>query len=90
MPHPLTEAVFACLWLESEDPDEHITDTHCRLAMLREKKTTECLSSLDSEQWCCPVCGVLHGEPCPDCGARAHHVDSCPVMVANSDPRGMA
>lgn len=28
---------------------------------------------------CCRVCGVVHGDECPACGARAFHVDGCPL-----------
>lgn len=28
----------------------------------------------------CVECGVWHGDPCPDCGGRGFHLDSCPEM----------
>lgn len=26
---------------------------------------------------CCTVCGVSHGDPCPDCGGRGFHNEGC-------------
>jgi len=28
----------------------------------------------------CVECGVWHGDPCPSCGGRGFHLDSCPEM----------
>ena|GEM_PF-5171563 len=25
----------------------------------------------------CTVCGVIHGDPCPECGARGFHREGC-------------
>ncbi len=31
---------------------------------------------------CCVGCGVLHGEPCPQCGGRGFHTDGCAALDA--------
>lgn len=29
------------------------------------------------EAFCCPRCGVLHGDRCVSCGHRGYHMDGC-------------
>lgn len=40
---------------------EHAADADCRL----------------DERATCVACGAYHGDPCPDCGMRAYHLDGC-------------
>jgi hypothetical protein len=40
---------------------EHIKDTDC---ILDDTNT-------------CTVCHVYHGEPCPECGQRGYHLETC-------------
>lgn len=32
---------------------------------------------VDPESDCCRLCGVYHGDPCPECRGRGFHVDGC-------------
>lgn len=34
----------------------------------------------------CIICGVLHGEPCPGCGAHAFHHENCPLWQITRNP----
>ncbi|KAA6459606.1 hypothetical protein DYQ86_15925 [Acidobacteria bacterium AB60] len=34
---------------------------------------------VDPETNCCSECGVEHGDPCPECGKKAFHAESCSV-----------
>jgi hypothetical protein len=29
----------------------------------------------------CPACGVLHGDPCNECGQRGYHAHTCTTMA---------
>jgi len=51
-------------WLEEEGErmSDHRRDEDC---------------TIDPATDTCSVCGVGHGEPCPDCGARAFHRRGC-------------
>ena len=43
-------------------------------------KDADCVRPTECAQdgsWVCPVCRVLHGEPCDDCGERAFHSSDC-------------
>lgn len=42
----------------------HSRDAHCRLG----------------PEGLCIVCGVHHGDPCPDCGGRGFHAEACPAL----------
>lgn len=48
---------------------DHVKDSDCTL----NPETNECIE-----------CGVLHGDPCLDCGGRGFHKEGCPGM----DPEG--
>lgn len=39
---------------------------------------SECI--VDPETDLCLICGVMHGQPCTDCGQRAFHLDNCREM----------
>lgn len=39
--------------------------------------------TVDPETNECIQCGTWHGDPCPDCGARAFHREDCPQMDPN-------
>lgn len=45
----------------------HTTDTDC---------------TIDPETGCCSLCGVLHGDPCPECGGRGLHIENCELIGA--------
>jgi hypothetical protein len=32
---------------------------------------------VDPMTGCCRTCGVLHGDPCPECGGRGFHTPGC-------------
>ena len=34
--------------------------------------------TVDPETDTCRTCGAGHGEPCPQCDARAYHATGCP------------
>ena len=40
----------------------------------------ECTVGVDG---LCEECGVLHGEPCEECGGRGFHGDGCSLNEAN-------
>lgn len=48
------------------DNDPHTKDADC---------------TVDPKTGCCFDCGVLHGDPCPGCGARGFHAPGCPVHM---------
>lgn len=35
----------------------------------------------------CVLCGVLHGDPCVECGGRGFHASMCPISDANYYPQ---
>jgi hypothetical protein len=39
------------------------------------KQDTDCTLSPQTD--CCTVCGVLHGDPCPECKGRGYHNTGC-------------
>ncbi|HAX81607.1 MAG TPA: hypothetical protein DCY40_03430 [Actinobacteria bacterium] len=41
---------------------------------------------VDPETDTCRGCGVGHGDPCPDCGGEAFHVEGCPVLAPQPPP----
>jgi len=41
------------------------------------------------EHFCCVVCGVGHGDPCPECGQRAFHKDGCILSDASDMERAL-
>jgi hypothetical protein len=41
-------------------------------------KDSDCTVSGDTDS--CEVCGVYHGDECPDCGGRGFHKDACPTL----------
>lgn len=45
----------------TDDETMHTTDTDCTLD--------------DTDT--CTVCGVTHGDPCPECGGRGYHNEGC-------------
>jgi hypothetical protein len=42
-------------------------------------KDSDC--TIDTETLCCNVCGVEHGDVCPDCGGRGFHKPTCAVLI---------
>lgn len=36
----------------------------------------DCKGSIGKDD-VCKVCGVSHGDPCPDCGGRGYHEKGC-------------
>jgi hypothetical protein len=38
-------------------------------------KDSDCI--VDPRTDLCTVCGVMHGEPCPDCGGKGFHTSAC-------------
>jgi hypothetical protein len=44
-------------------------------------KDADC--TVDAETGLCTVCGVLHGEPCDECGGCGFHGDACSLNEAN-------
>jgi len=51
--------------------------------MKNHSKDSDC--TVDPETGCCTVCGVEHGEPCPECGMRAYHSKDCPVLAEEAE-----
>lgn len=41
--------------------------------------TSDIQCTLDANDTCVE-CGVIHGDPCPDCGGKGFHLSECPVM----------
>jgi hypothetical protein len=48
-------------------------------------KDSDC--TVNEETECCDVCGVSHGEECPDCGGRGFHKPVCPVLERSQQNR---
>lgn len=55
-------------WMRSKGLAEHTKDKDCIVG--------------DVTGWCL-ICHVAHGDPCPDCGARAYHKPNCKQMSCN-------
>jgi hypothetical protein len=54
---------------ERQTQREHITDADCTIG----------------DDDCCVECGVLHGDPCPECGGKGYHVDGCQAEDRRAD-----
>lgn len=50
-----------------EDPDAHVADSDC----------APYLDTLTGDGNECSVCGVYHGDPCPQCNGRGFHKLDC-------------
>lgn len=48
---------------------------------MEHKTDADCRGLIDPATDCCRVCGVLHGDPCPDCGGRGFHRPDCAAEV---------
>jgi hypothetical protein len=57
--------------LRAQDPAAHLQDADCRFTLKDDV---------------CTVCGVGHGEPCPDCGGRGFHRPTCPTLALTACP----
>ena len=33
----------------------------------------------------CIICGVHHGEPCPECDGRGYHQGDCSYLISGND-----
>jgi|GEM_PF-2276059 len=42
-------------------------------------KDVDCV--VDPVTGLCRECGVYHGDPCPGCGGRGFHSESCPALA---------
>ena len=51
-------------------PDDHDCDA-------------DCAPHIDPKTCMCRVCGVEHGDPCPDCNGRGYHADGCTAGCAS-------
>lgn len=58
--------------MKRESPANHLQDSDC---------------SVNPQTQLCSYCGVLHGEPCVHCGARAYHRPGCLFLVRARSPR---
>lgn len=48
----------------------------------RHTQDSDCtLNSFD----CCTVCGVFHGDPCPECTGRGFHKENCSESDATTE-----
>lgn len=45
---------------------------------MEHRRDSDCQGHIDPKTDSCKVCGVYHGEPCPDCGGRGYHNEGCP------------
>ncbi len=50
-------------------------DFHPTYPTVRHTKDEDCMGFI--EDGCCIICGVGHGDTCPECGASAYHRDGC-------------
>lgn len=41
-------------------------------------RDSDCSGHVDRDTRLCSVCGVLHGDPCPQCRGRGYHKSGCP------------
>lgn len=49
------------------------------LAPLTHHTDADC--TLDPADDTCRICGVWHGDPCPECDGRGYHSEECPELL---------
>lgn len=38
----------------------------------------------------CTLCGVVHGDPCPECSGRGFHQGDCSYLISGNEPDPLA
>lgn len=61
---------------ETEEFLDYLEELRAIIVKPTHTRDEDC-ESLDAERGTCAVCGVYHGEPCQECGARAYHQEGC-------------
>jgi hypothetical protein len=72
-----------CGSMETYPEAEYTVDYECTAcgksvlapAVAEHTKDANCVATLVDGT--CSACGVLHGDPCPDCGGRGYHGKNC-------------
>ena len=70
----------------TDDPPEDASPTPPPRAHECDEDCHPFLRGEEDEHQECSVCGVSHGDPCPDCGGRAFHDDDCPEIAERAEP----
>jgi hypothetical protein len=70
LPDGMTSAAALEGWdaAKFKPESEHNSDSDC---------------TVDQVTRLCVTCGVMHGEPCPTCGGKGFHTETCPDSDAN-------
>lgn len=70
----------------ADDPPEYLGPTPPPRAHACDEDCHPFLHGEEDEHQECSVCGVSHGDPCPECDGRGYHDPDCSEVIERAEP----